>query len=59
MKIRKSKWKKLKKRVANLEKAVQGQPINSDETRRMIENITHHIQMYPATKRGNVPKSAL
>ena len=59
MKIRKSKWKKLKKRVANLEKAVQGQPINSDETRRMIENITRHIQMYPATKRGNVPKSAL
>lgn len=52
MKIRKSKWKKLKKRVANLEKAVQGQPTNSDETRRMIENVTHHIQTHPATKRG-------
>lgn len=52
MKISKKKWKKMKKRVVDLEKAVQGQPIDSDETRRMIENITRHIQMYPATKRG-------
>lgn len=49
----------MKKRVADLEKAIQGQPIDSDETRRMIENITRHIQIYPATKRGNAPKSAL
>ena len=59
MKISKKKWKKMKKRVADLEKAIQGQPIDSDETRRMIENITRHIQIYPATKRGNAPKSAL